>query len=261
MGMFGGSFKGGARDLAALQFVPGAPQLNAGGGIFGRYQPPQAAPPVAAPAAPPAGGKGPSFGRVLDGVLGGSTITEVKDAYRARKAAEARQQQYLQMVESLNLSPEEKLIALNDPEEFMKAVATRHAYHAEDGGKTVFNAPGQGGRPLVTQKLVEDGGIYGTQSADGYTQTGQRGMSHTETETARKNDADIAHAAALLGIQKEQLAEMVRNHKATEGIGYGNLGMRGKEFEARKAAGGFGTPGVGGVLGPSLDPNEWEPVR
>jgi hypothetical protein len=49
------------------------------------------------------------------------------------------------------------------------------------------------------------------------------------------------------GFKAMQLDETRRHNRATEGVASGNLGMRQKEFKARQAAGGFGTPGAGVV--------------
>ena len=61
-----------------------------------------------------------------------------------------------------------------------------------------------------------------------------------------QTEAERAHRAA---------EETARRNAATSAFSAqtGRL-----SYDARKKAGGFGTPGVGGVLGPTLDPDEWE---
>ena len=62
-------------------------------------------------------------------------------------------------------------------------------------------------------------------------------------ETQRHNKATEGISAGQLAISRGQL-----------GVAQGNLGVRRQEFQARKAAGGFGTPGSGGVYGQELPP-------
>ena len=63
------------------------------------------------------------------------------------------------------------------------------------------------------------------------------------SETQRHNKATEGISAGQLAISRGQL-----------GVAQGNLGVRRQEFQARKAAGGFGTPGSGGVYGQELPP-------
>lgn len=258
MSIFGSAaalFKGGGDiDPADLMVVPGAPPLvgsHRRGVVGGAAPKPPATKSVAASAKPP--GWKPSIARILnDVVLGSSTIGGSIDAQRAKAAGQARQQQYVSAIDAMNLSPQEKLLALNSPDEFMKALGTRASYHAEDGGKTVFNAPGQSG-PYVTQKLVEDDGVYGTQDAGGYHETGRRGQSYGELETNRHNMEEERRQAELAKlqdfIQRGQL-DVSRGSLGVQqgqlGVAQGHLGVA-RAAEARQgAAAGLGAPGGAG---------------
>lgn len=261
MGLFS-RFKDSPADLAALQFVPGAPQLNQTGGFFGRGAPvqPVAIPPAPGGAPPPQGGKKPSFGRVLDGVLGGQTITEVKDAYRAQQAAAQRKAALDGLAKQVITDPREMMVYQTDPDGWAKANASRlEAYTLTPGAKRGIGGQGIDYAP---QQYEMGDDLIQTDANGGAHSIHKRDPTFAEKTTAEKVQAEIKNMADRLGIDAAQLVEMIRSHKANESIGQGNLGMRGREFEARKAAGGFGTPGVGGgVIGPTLDPNEWEPVR
>lgn len=105
-------------------------------------------------------------------------------------------------------------------------------------GATGFNLPGQSG-PYTAPELRQYGNQYGTQTAQGYTPTGAAPASIEDVERNRANLAGEDVARGQLGVAQ------------------GNLGVRQQEFQERKRQGGFGTPGVGGVLGPTLG-SEWE---
>lgn len=62
----------------------------------------------------------------------------------------------------------------------------------------------------------------------------QADKTRTFGETQRHNKASEANSAGQLAISRGQL-----------GVAQGSLGVRQQEFKARKAAGGFGTPGIG----------------
>lgn len=115
------------------------------------------------------------------------------------------------------------------------------------GGQTRYNP--LAGDTFTAPELRYEGGIAGTQTADGFQVTGQRPMTYAETETGRHNLVDEGQGWRGLQIQ-QQNADTGQFSAQTGRLAH----------EARMAAGGYGTPGVGGVIGPNLDTNEWEVV-
>lgn len=110
-----------------------------------------------------------------------------------------------------------------------------------------------------------------------------RGMDSPTIDAFDPTDANIAaftnQAIGIKGVieqhdkdrnfslKQDEFGETRRHNKAGEataqgqlGVARGNLSVHQQEFQARKAAGGFGTPGVGAVLGTTLpgSPDDWE---
>lgn len=107
----------------------------------------------------------PKLWQYLDNIFLGGTIQGTqKDARDQASAAQAQQQ--LQGLLA-GLPEAERTVALLNPQEWSKQRAT--AYQT---------------------RLTDDGGIYGTQTAGGWQQTGARGPSIAETETAANNLRD-----------------------------------------------------------------------
>lgn len=194
---------------------------------------------------------------------GGEAVSSLQQAMQAQqakakalKAAEANRAQLAAMAEQLNMDPREKVLFFANPNEWAKANASRfEAYTLAPGAKR-----GVGGQQVdyAPQNIEMGDQLVQTQADGGAQSVFTRAPTFAESTTQKKVEAEIKNLADRLGIDQAQLVEMIRAHKATEAVAQGNLGMRGKEFEARRAAGGFGTPGVGGVLGATLDPNDWE---
>lgn len=115
------------------------------------------------------------------------------------------------------------------------------------GGQTRINP--LGGQNFTAPELRYEGGIAGTQTADGFDVTGQRPQTYVETEAGRHNLVDEGQGWRGLNIQQQN---------ANTGMFSAQTGRM--AHDARAAAGGYGTPGVGGVIGPNLDPNVWEVV-
>jgi hypothetical protein len=80
--------------------------------------------------------------RVIDGVLGGRTISESLDHERARPQMEAMQQKMLAFASQLD--PRERMVFLQSPAEWAKQNATRYGFHDVAGGNTIVNGPGGG---------------------------------------------------------------------------------------------------------------------
>jgi hypothetical protein len=213
-------------------------------------QAPTAAPPVQQSA------KGPSFLRILDGVLGGNTVTEVKDAYRAQQIAQQRKAQLDALAGQVITDPREMMVYQADPEQWAKANASRlEAYTLSPGAKRAV-----GGQQIdyAPQQFQMGDQLVQTTPQGGAQSIFTRAPTFAEQNTREKTLAEIQNMIDRLGLDREQLAEAIRNHRATEAIGQGNLGVRRNEYEARlRGVGGFGTPGVGNVLGSSLGP-DWE---
>lgn len=221
-------------------------------------QPVAAQPPAQVPATAPAqqSVKGASFGRILDGVLGGQTVTEVKDAYRAQQIAQQRKAQLDALAGQVITDPREMMVYQADPEQWAKANASRlEAYTLSPGAKRAV-----GGQPIdyAPQQFQMGDQLVQTTPQGGAQSIFTRAPTFAEQNTREKTLAEIQNMIDRLGLDREQLAEAIRSHRANESIGRGNLGVRQSEYEARlKGVGGFGTPGVGNVLGSSLGP-DWE---
>jgi hypothetical protein len=169
---------------------------------------------------------------ISKGLIGG-LFAQRQAQFQAQQAAAARQAM-LNQADGLGMSPQERFALQYAPDDTFKAMAERFKPQQVTGGNTLVNGPQ--GAPFMAPKLVEDQGIYGTQGADGYQQTGARAPSIAERQTQFKNAADIDAEIQRLMIAKGQLA-----------VSQGQLGINRDAYNARlRGVGGFGTPGVGG---------------
>lgn len=100
-----------------------------------------------------------------------------------RKAAAQNQQ----MINSVITDPRERVLYMTNPEAWAKARASAYEAANVSGGDSRY-IPGSGF--MTAPKLVEDAGIYGTQTPDGYQSTGARGPSIGEQQTAQRDQAD-----------------------------------------------------------------------
>jgi hypothetical protein len=150
--------------------------------------------------------------RVLDHVLGGSTISDALDSERSSRAAQEGLQSAAQLYAN---DPEAQVLLRTNPKAFLDAVAKNREQATVGGGDSRW-IPGQGF--MTAPKLVADGGIYGTQTADGYGQTGARGPTIAESETANNN-------AATQKLNLDRLLEDIRNNKVGNRVAEGNLGV------------------------------------
>jgi hypothetical protein len=144
--------------------------------------------------------------------------------------------------------PQALVLLRNDPKAFFDAEAKNREAVTIGGGDSRFT-PGQGFQ--TAPKLVENGGIYGTQTPTGFSQTGARGPSIAETETARNDQfnnkiasGNLGVAQANAGTERGRLAEDVRFHNIQNPFGTGN----------GPAGGGAGAPSGPDVL-KALAPN------
>lgn len=140
---------------------------------------------------------------------GGQGLATVLGSRQKQKADAAEFADNMRRGDELGLSPAEKLALARNPGEWAKNVATRAGFHTVNGGDTIINGPG--GAQTVAPKLVENGGVYGTQDATGYHEQGQRSANVGELETGRHNLS--TEEQALNG-----LLESARHNKVDEGI-------------------------------------------
>jgi hypothetical protein len=139
--------------------------------------------------------------------------------------------------------PQELAFYRAAPDAYLKAKAKAFEPISVAGGNTVLNGPTG---TFTAPKLVDDAGIYGTQGATGYTQTGARGGSIAETEAER------AHKVSE---EIDRIRAQVAQGQLT--VQQGQLALDRAKHQARAAAGGYGTAGVGQVIGPTLT-SDWE---
>ena len=167
-------------------------------------------------------------GAALDGRQG-SGVAEMQREMLGRQAA--TQEAERRAAFAATLDPSQAAFFKMAPEAFLAARAKAYEPQKVSGGETILN--GLDGGPYTAPKLVEDGGVYGTQGPDGYTQTGQRGATIAETETARSNREDEATQRIRTAVAQGQLS-----------VQQGQLALDQLKHSARAAAGGYGTPGA-----------------
>jgi hypothetical protein len=96
--------------------------------------------------------------------------------------------------------PQELAFYRAAPDAYLKAKAKAFEPISVAGGNTVLNGPTG---TFTAPKLVDDAGIYGTQGATGYTQTGARGGSIAETEAERATRCPRRSTASALRSPKD----------------------------------------------------------
>jgi hypothetical protein len=184
--------------------IPGVSMPGTGGGrlSFG-------AQPVQQPQAPQQRAAAPydPSGQLAALAAAGIDITPYVKVADQHRAALTQQQ-----VESTISNPQELALYRSDPQAYAKVVQSRMETRGVSGGDSIYT-PGQGFQQAP--KLVADNGIYGTQTADGYTQTGARGASIGETETARNNAVNNRLGAGHLAVDQSQLG-LARQRLAQE---------------------------------------------
>lgn len=192
--------------------------------------------------------------KVFDQVLGGKTITEARDYLEEQAAAKARAAQMQQMIDQNVTDPRERMIAMANPKAWSDALAERLKPMQVTGGNTVLN--GSAGSPYMAPKLVDNDGVYGVQGSDGYTQTGQRGQTHAELQTQVRDAASIDAEIQKLIAERER----IKIAQGQLGVSRGQLGVSQAAHVARVKSGGYGTPGVGSILGNGAAPlgEGWE---
>jgi hypothetical protein len=107
------------------------------------------------------------------------------------------------------------------------------------GGDTVYGAPGQAG-PTVASKLVDHDGQYGTQTANGYTGTGEAAPSYAD-QTGQRNAETEAR----------RLAETIRHNGVDEGQGRQRIGIEGGNLKVAQQGLGLHQLEFGHTLNPT----------
>jgi len=166
-------------------------------------------------------------GAALDGRQGGG-VADMQKQMIAQQAANQQAEQMKGFEASIS-DPRELAFFRAAPEAYLAAKAKAFEPRTVSGGDTLVNGPGGN---FTAPKMVNDDGIYGTQTEGGYTQTGQRGPSIAETETGRHNKAGETMDAVRAAIARGQLT-----------VQQGQLILDREKHAARTAAGGYGTPG------------------
>jgi hypothetical protein len=186
--------------------------------------------------APPAYDKStdgkPGFWSVLDGVLGGETISEARDSVRKRELArraepanEAIRQRVMNYVSGL--PAEQQALYFTNPDKWSEAIAKGYEPRTLSGGQTEHGPNGDYTAPMIG---VSGDQAY-TQTPSTFTITGKRGPTFDETSQDANRRATVAQALAALD-------ETRRHNKASESVDAGRLSL--EERKRRDAAGGDG---------------------
>lgn len=133
------------------------------------------------------------------------------------------------------LGDRERLAYYANPEQWGGRVSENVGSHQIAGGNTLLR-PGFG--ITTAPKLTEAGGIMGTQTADGWKQTGERGLGAPET-------AQMESDAAKMALDRDKLASLDEYRGGQLGLG----GQRVAIAKAKAAAKGgvkATKPGAGG---------------
>lgn len=192
-----------------------------------------------------AGGQATGQGRFPMGqfLLGGYEAVDRRRQYEAAQAKAQRMEQLRTMAEPLFAqNPSARVLFEADPERFASLLEESLKPYTMTGGQV---RRGGFGAPVSQSKVEQFGDVYANVDpmSGRVTYSDPRPQTYSERETARSNRADEALGQGRLGVSQAQLALEREKHKA------------------RQAAGGYGTPGVGGVIGPELDPSEWDIVQ
>lgn len=124
----------------------------------------------------------------LGGSLGGGQVgalNGVRQSLLAQRQAQEAQAAQEQAMANLT-DPIERLVYAANPAKWAENVASNYAAANVGAGDTRITRQGMTTAP----KLVSDGGIYGTQTAQGYETTGARGPTISEQQAAQKNAQD-----------------------------------------------------------------------
>ena len=176
-------------------------------------------------------------------LLGGYEAVDRRRQYEAAQAKAERMEQLRTMAEPLFAqNPSARVLFEADPERFASLLEESLKPYTMSGGQV---RRGGFGAPVSQAKTEQFGDVYANVDpmSGRVTYSDPRPQTYSERETARSNRADEALGQGRLGVSQAQLALEREKHKA------------------RQAAGGYGTPGVGGVIGPELDPGEWDIVQ
>jgi hypothetical protein len=185
--------------------------------------------------------------------MGQGLALQQEAALKRQEALQKSQQQaqLVQMADQLGMDPRERLIFMADPAKWASANATRlEAYSLSPGAKR-----GVGGETVdYAPQFMELGDQVGRTTVDGGVDSVfRREPTYAETETATNNDFRRAQNLREFDWQRDYQGGMLGVAKSNAGRGWAAHNAR------LKGVGGYGTPGVGGgVIGPALDPNEWE---
>lgn len=102
-----------------------------------------------------------------------------------------RLEQLGQQAEAAGLSPQERFALSLDPKSALDMLGKRYEPQQVTGGNTLV----RGNEKFFAPKATENDGIYGTQTENGWTQTGARGPSIAENQTAKRDQN--SYVAAL----------------------------------------------------------------
>lgn len=189
------------------------------------------------------GGQNVQSGGELAARLLAQAITQRGYSRASEREAAAEQERAVAMAEAAYPGdPRAQALFLASPDAMIAAAAKGYEPQVMSQGQTLRQP---GGDTYTAPIMGVDGGFGYTQTPEQVQWGAQRGVSHGEAESQRSNMTAEQQREMALRIQQQNANTTAAAHAA------------------RLAAGGYGTPGVGGAgfLGPQLDPNEWEIVQ
>lgn len=201
---------------------------------------------------------GASLQDIDDGGNRASGLRQQQQQMLAQQQAQERRAQLAAMADQIGLSPKEKLLFMVNPEAFGSLLKDQQSPYTMSKGQQRFGPNGLVAETPDTQVMGDQLFSVGSQGA---TPIARRDKTYGETldeqratEVARHNLAQEALGKGQLGVSQGQLGVS----RGQLGVSRGRLGLSQKEYQARlKGVGGFGTPGVGNVLGSTLN-SDWE---
>lgn len=170
---------------------------------------------------------GPGFWGTLDGVLGGKTVTQVRDGYAAQQQAAARAAQMEGLYEKVAKSDPQAALAMRlNPTEYGKALSSN--YEAANVG--AGDSRRMNGQPTFTAPVMRnDNGVAFTQTPGGISKPhvvplGLKDRFEIKDKKVdnvradRELDSKISQFAQEYGLDERELAELIRTNQAKEEI-------------------------------------------
>lgn len=197
-----------------------------------------------------------AFGASLQDISdGGDRAVQLRNAQQQeleRQQALAQRQQLAKMADDLGLSPKEKLLFMVNPQAFGNLLRDQAQPYTLSEGQTRYGPNNQ--VAASAPKTLTFGDQLLSVGPEGVQNLFSRPKTYEELLREELGRGNLEVSRGQLGVARQNAATSA----GQLGVARGRLGLSQKEYEARlKGIGGFGTPGVGNVLGATLD-DDWE---